>query len=183
MENDSPILNMFAQLHQANRVAGNLQDYQGRTPWQMKGIVVNNLDPLGLGRVKVTTSSLGGRSQTDWLDRLIPGPMMAYPVPSVGDTVVVGFYDGDSHQGFYIGIVQNILNPAGQPDSHYLKIGDSLVQVTPQAISFAVGQSTMVLTDGDLAIAGVTNVTINGKPVTTLTAVDSDGDTLVTKGY
>ena len=183
MQDDSPILNMFAQLHQANRVAGNLQDYQGRTPWQMKGIVVDNQDPLGLGRVKVTTASLGGRSQTDWLDRLIPGPMMAYPVPTIGDTVVVGFYDGDSHQGFYVGIVQNILNPAGQQDSHYLKVGDALVQVTPTAISLALGNASIVLQNGTITISGVTDVKINNKSVAVVGALDDDGDTLVNKGY
>lgn len=107
----SPILQILAQSIKTNQIAN---ESMGRI-WALQlGVVADNVDPepaRGLRRIRVTTGPKGGLLTTDWLMRLALVPGFDPPVPAIGDSVVVGFFDGDPHDGFYLGSLHNATNP------------------------------------------------------------------------
>lgn len=139
-------------------------------------------DPLF--RVKASLPSKGAKTLTDWLLRVLPFPGLCVPDLQKGDTVIIGFIDGDPHSGFYLGVPLNMVNqPDSRRDRLTYRLGNSVITVEPQQIVLQQGASTFVLTDKGLAINGVDSVTINGRQVATLGATDTDGDRLVSKGW
>ena len=74
------------------------------------GIVTNNKDPDGLGRVKVALPWLADRFETDWAR--IASPMAGrargfYVLPEVDDEVLVGFAHGRLDSPFVLGALWN----------------------------------------------------------------------------
>ena len=131
-------------------------------------IVADTNDPMLLGRIQVSLPEKAGRYQSDWLYRLVPWSGSSPQVPQVGETVVIGFLDGNKHKGVYLGILQNLLNPASANDVWTATFAGANITIDAQ---------------GAIAITGATSVTINGLEVATVTAKDSRNDTLVNKGW
>ena len=74
------------------------------------GIVTNNADPEGLGRVKVTFPWLCDTDESAWA-RLV-SPMAGagcgfFALPEIGDEVLIGFEHGDIHRPFVLGALWN----------------------------------------------------------------------------
>ncbi len=59
----------------------------------------------------MTTQSKGGQTESNWLWRVVEGPYDDPPLPRVGQTVPVAFFDGDAHEGCYWGVLTNFPNP------------------------------------------------------------------------
>jgi uncharacterized protein involved in type VI secretion and phage assembly len=78
----------------------------GRQPGLQVGIVTDNADPQGLGRVRVQLPALSNTYETGWAPVLAPGagPQRGLCfLPEVNDQVVVGFWDGDPQYPFVLG--------------------------------------------------------------------------------
>jgi len=74
------------------------------------GLVTNNKDPDGLGRVKVTLPWLADRFETDWARVVSPMAGKArglYALPEVDDEVLVGFEHGRLEAPFVLGALWN----------------------------------------------------------------------------
>jgi hypothetical protein len=156
-------MQLFEDILKAN------QGLQGRVQGIQYGIVATTEDPLRLGRIQCFDAAKGGKSITDWLFRVLPFPGFSPPLPLPGDTVLIGYIDGNPHEGVYFGSLQNAINPV-------VNKGNDLV--------ITLGALTMTISpDGSLAIAGATSVTINDKEVLTVGSVDDDGDISQSKGW
>ncbi|MCK6527283.1 phage baseplate assembly protein V [Myxococcota bacterium] len=71
-----------------------------------EGLVVDNRDPEGLGRVQVSLPRLGDRCRTDWARICTPmaGPDRGWvSLPEPGDEVLVAFLHGDPEQPVVLG--------------------------------------------------------------------------------
>jgi len=138
---------------------GEIIDLISRTTRFMRsylGEVIDDQDPLGRGRVKVSVPELGWASGdgSPWAD---PEYMPALSVPPVGSFVVIRFMAGDASRPMYGG-------RSGEVDG-----------AAPQSLS---GPSTVVLLDepsdggrvtvtydrktGGLSVSGAKSVSLNG---------------------
>jgi uncharacterized protein involved in type VI secretion and phage assembly len=74
------------------------------------GIVTNNQDPEGLGRVKIKFPWLSDDNETDWVrisTLMAGGERGSFFLPEVGDEVLVAFEHGDINHPFVIGALWN----------------------------------------------------------------------------
>lgn len=118
------ILDVLADSIKANQYA---KDMQGRSMSLLFCKVTDNQDPLGLRRIKVTTEGKGALTSTDWLIRMPLIPNYDPPLPPIGSCVVCGFFSGDPHDGAWISVVNNSLNP---PDTNQKNpINDSTILI------------------------------------------------------
>ncbi|MBN2735364.1 MAG: rhs element Vgr protein [Spirochaetales bacterium] len=88
------------------------------------GIVCDNQDPDGLGRIKVSLPELegGADTQSDWLPVLTPfagDSIGAFCLPELEDVVVVMFFDKELEKGVVLGSMynQNIKPPVTEENS------------------------------------------------------------------
>jgi uncharacterized protein involved in type VI secretion and phage assembly len=100
---------------------GSGQQDDGRITGVVIGIVTNNKDPDGLGRVKLRFPWLSGSTESDWAR--VATPMAGngrglYFLPEVDDEVLVLFERGDVRFPFVIGALWNGKDqaPAGNSD-------------------------------------------------------------------
>lgn len=90
----------------------------------MVGIVTDNNDPEGLGRVKVSLPIREVENETDWvrIATLMAGPGRgSYFIPEVGDEVLVAFHLGEVRQPYVIGMLWSQKQPAPNADVIGLK--------------------------------------------------------------
>ncbi len=74
------------------------------------GIVTNNQDPDGLGRVRIRFPWLSDDNETDWarIATMMAGSERgSFFLPEVGDEVLVAFEHGDINHPFVIGMLWN----------------------------------------------------------------------------
>ncbi len=74
------------------------------------GIVTNNRDPEGEGRVKIKFPWLSDDNETDWVriaTLMAGGERGSFFLPEVGDEVLVAFEHGDINHPFVIGALWN----------------------------------------------------------------------------
>lgn len=74
------------------------------------GIVTNNQDPDGLGRVKIRFPWLSDDNETDWVriaTLMAGGERGSFFIPEVGDEVLVAFEHGDINYPYVIGALWN----------------------------------------------------------------------------
>ena len=74
------------------------------------GIVTNNQDPEGLGRVKIKFPWLSDDNETDWVriaTLMTGGERGSFFLPEVGDEVLVAFEHGDINHPVVIGALWN----------------------------------------------------------------------------
>jgi hypothetical protein len=107
--NDSFVGRILAESLKANQIS---LDLRHRTLSMVFATVVDNRDPLGLRRVKCSTESKAGLTTTDWLLQLVPWPYHDPPLPAIGTSVIIGFIDGDPHDGFFVSVCISDVNPA-----------------------------------------------------------------------
>ena len=198
---------IFNRLHASRRANQLAMNLEGRSPFATKAVVTNNSDPEDLRRIKVTVASKGGQTEVaGWLWRLTPDPYSDPPVPRVGQTVAVMFFDGDPHDGCYLGVLTNRPNP--QRDTYApvlddarsiegdqvediqgdrltdIKGSDSLTVEQTVTIQNAAGASIVLNTDGTIAIVAPAGIritcnqesTINGKAIAVVGAGDNDSE-------
>lgn len=104
----SEFFKILAQSEKANQYA---LDMEGRTSALQFAIVTNVDDPLKLRRIRCTTESKGGLTETDWLMPVKVLPYFDPPIPPVGSSVLIGFIDNDPHDGIFFGSTINRTNP------------------------------------------------------------------------
>jgi uncharacterized protein involved in type VI secretion and phage assembly len=111
------------------------------------GIVTDNQDPQGQGRVKVRYPSLSGEHASDWARLVGPG---AGPgrglelVPEVNDEVLVGFEHGDVHFPYVLGGLWNGQDAAPRPSNQIVAGG----KVKQRILRSRLGH-TITLDDSD----------------------------------
>ena len=160
---------IFERLHQA-KAAGNIAaDMQGRSPFFSIGIVTRTDDPTNKRRVKVTLQSKGGRTETDWLNRLVASPFDDPPIPRIGQTVGVLFIDGNPHRGVYFGALTNATNverDLGDPvkDDGRTIEGDQ-TEAIEKSRTTTVKQDDLLTVNGTLTINADGSITIAGATV------------------
>ena len=71
------------------------------------GIVTNNADPDGLGRVKVVICSLGKNVETNWIP-VVTAVLGMFFLPEINDQVAVAFMDDNPDLPFVIGSIWSI---------------------------------------------------------------------------
>ncbi|MEC4676423.1 MAG: phage baseplate assembly protein V [Nitrospirota bacterium] len=74
------------------------------------GIVTNNQDPDGLGRVRIRFPWLSDDNETDWVriaTMMAGSERGSFFLPEVGDEVLVAFEHGDINHPFVIGMLWN----------------------------------------------------------------------------
>jgi hypothetical protein len=174
---------MFAAMSAGVQASLVISDLSGRSLGLQKGSVVDVSDPLESGAIRVLLPSKPGYP-SGWLKRLVPWHGLSVPAPVIGDTVLVGFVDGDQHDGFYLGIIQNQINPADDPENWVYKLGDKVsVKLTPEDITFTLDSLNLKLdTLGNVELTGVSSFKLNGKEVAVVGAGVSSGQ-VVTRGY
>jgi Type VI secretion system/phage-baseplate injector OB domain len=150
----SNIFRTLAESQKANQVA---LDGLGRSFGLQFAIVTNTADPLQLRRIKCTTESKGGLTETDWLMALKVVPGYDPPIPPVGSSVIIGFIDGNPHDGVYLGSTINRTNPQDQAQSDPVKDntqtipGDSLERID-QNMTIKVGKKFKLQNDAGAKI-------------------------------
>jgi uncharacterized protein involved in type VI secretion and phage assembly len=92
----------------------------------MIGIVTDNHDPAGLGRVKVRFPYLSSEHTSDWARVVVPGGGAERGlqfIPEINDEVLVAFELGDINYPYIIGGLWNKLDPPPRPTDTVVKAG------------------------------------------------------------
>lgn len=98
------------------------------------GIVTDNKDPDGLGRVQVKIPALTDQDSTGWLRMALPGAGGTggihgwYLLPEVNDEVLVAFEQGDVRRGYVIGGLLNGKEKPAYPNDKALGSGNVVNQ-------------------------------------------------------
>jgi phage protein D len=112
------------------------------------GIVTNNRDPDGWGRVKVRFPTLPGNEESYWARLVSPmaGDGRGFEfIPEVNDEVVVAFEHDDSHRPFILG---SLWNGKDKPPQGSDKVVNSAGKVEKRIIRSRSGH-TITLDDSD----------------------------------
>jgi uncharacterized protein involved in type VI secretion and phage assembly len=134
-----------------------LEKYYGK----YRGTVVNNIDPMQIGRIQVTVPDVSGLAPSTWAMPCVPiaGKQMGtFVVPQIGAGVWIEFEQGDPDYpiwvGGYWGIVAEVpsLALAGIPGS-------------PNIVLQTAGQNTIMISDlpgptGGLMLKSTTGASI-----------------------
>jgi len=134
------------------------------------GIVVDNEDPNGWGRVKVRFPTLGADVQSDWLRQVSPQAGSGhgfYALPEVDDEVLVMFMHGDPSVGVILG---QLWNGVDKPPAEASEMPDPEENV-PNGAKF----STQLCTRGDDGIGGNSRRLWRSRSGHVLAFDDSDG--------
>lgn len=153
--------NIFEALAAAQSSSQFAQDLMGRSLGLQFGIVTNTDDPLKIRRIKCTIESKGGLTETDWLMALKVIPNYDPPIPPIGSSVILGFIDGNPHDGVYLGSTINQTNT--QDDGQADPVADSTLTIPGDEKETIGGNSTHTI-EGDFTHTTKGNVeeTIEG---------------------
>lgn len=239
--------NIFETLLTSQKASQYALDNVGKINGFQFAFVTDNLDPLRLRRIKVSTESKGGLTNTDWLMPCSLIPFTDPPLPPIDSSVIVGFVNGNPHDGFYVG---NVINRTNEPDLTQQDPVNDATKITPgnnadvtrgksdfridkdlmiegganitikndagcsikltsegavvigdafghklvlgglsgglgfpTDVFMKVGNAVLNMQSETMEIINATDLTINGQSVAVVGALDSDGDTLINKGY
>ncbi len=100
----------------ADKAGQYAQDQIGRSPSLKFGVVADNSDPQKLRRIRVTSGSKGGLTNHEWAMRVLPCPFFDPPMPTSSQSVSFAFFEGDPHDGNYLGVITNGVNPPFQKE-------------------------------------------------------------------
>lgn len=113
------------------------------------GATSANEDPAGSRRVRAVLASKGGMSEGDWLTRILPCPGWDPPLPKLGDSLSIGFYQGNPHDGAYFGSIHNDTNPPFEKGNPWKDDWRSI----PGDSTFLVGRNQIYGIENNLDIA------------------------------
>lgn len=163
------------------------------------GIVANTDDPEQMQRIQVYDMTKGGTYVSDWMFRLLPFTQFSPPLPKLNDLVLVGYINGDPHQGCYLGLMVNKKNvPVGANNDFTIVVGGTKISLTlagdvavegAKSVSInasdkvTVESAELVFKAGSVDFQDCSSFKVGGKQVATLGAKDNTGDTIVTKGW
>jgi hypothetical protein len=150
-------MDLFAALQRLEKLAPLLETLEGRIIGPQPAEVTNTDDPENRRRIKVRLAK-NPALETDWLDRQIASPHDDPPVPKVGQTVAVNFYDGDPHRGYYAG---TILNPRNNPQATDNPLIDSARVIEGDRAENVGGNDTQIISgDAKRSVGGDEDVSI-----------------------
>ncbi len=179
----------FSTATGASRSLGNLVGAGGGGPNSFGadlviGLVTNNNDPDGLGRVRVRFPALSDDNESAWARIASPSAgvergLMMLPQPD--EEVVVGFEHGDTRRPFVLGSLFNGKDTPGDKlamkDGSFALLSDKNIEMTSKehvnvtagkdSVQKVGGKSSMAIT-GNLEVKGDKDVTIEA-PMGTLT--------------
>jgi phage protein D len=137
------------------------------------GIVTNNNDPDKVGRVRVKFPALGDDVESWWAPVIAPnagkdrGQLM---VPQVGDSVLVGFEQGDVRFPYVLGSLWNGTDTPGAvvaTDGSYVLQSDKEIRLTSKGVIKVKSEKDMTVeTDGKIQQKASGDYTVDGKSVT-----------------
>lgn len=166
-----------------------LPEYQGQL---LRGKVVDNNDPLNLGRIKVSVPNLydPGLGELPWCGQMKfstfgQGPTWGvFGSPAVGSDVLILLQNGDPHHPVFISM-QSTLDaefPSGGASWGFRDpYGNVLKVLANESVEFraVAGVTFTVSPSGDLTVTAQGNTTVNTSGNTT---VNTSGDTSVSTG-
>jgi uncharacterized protein involved in type VI secretion and phage assembly len=152
------------------------------------GVVTQNNDPDGLGRVRVKYPALGNGVESAWARVASPGAGQergALMLPVAGDEVVVGFEHGDVRRPYVLGALWNGQARPGaelpQRDGSFVLRSDHRVGLSAKKdVSIRGGRDLSIETDGKVTQTARGDIAVEGQRVSvkangTLT-VEANGD-------
>ena len=143
---------------------------------EQMGIVVENADPLGLGRVRVQMMwQEAGSEKTPWIRLLQPHSGSGkgfYFVPEIGEEVLVGFQGGNAEKPYVIGTQYNGKEKSGYTDKEnnikavHTRSGHKLVFTEDESILITDKSGNEILLDtkgSNITITAPETMTLNAK--------------------
>lgn len=132
----------------------------------VRAVVTETTDPLGQGRVRVTYTA-GPRAHECWAPVCLPYGVAAWPLgsrPLTGDTVVLGFEDGDPDLPLVMGRLGPEQGPGDEPDELRISHAGHSIVLSGEGLR-------VELADGSVALVlGPTGATLDGGPALRLRA-------------
>ncbi|MGX1914790.1 phage baseplate assembly protein V [Streptomyces phaeochromogenes] len=143
------------------------------------GIVTNNQDPEGLGRVKVTLPWLADDAETDWARVAVPmagAGRGLWFLPEVDDEVLVAFEHGNPEAAYVVGALWNgkdrppVTNSDGRNDvraitsrsGHVIRLTDTAGDERIEIVDKSAGNSIVISTkDNRITITSKADVVIS----------------------
>lgn len=143
---------------------------------EQMGRVVENADPLGLGRVRVQMMwQKAGSEKTPWIRLLQPHSGSGkgfYFVPEIGEEVLVGFQGGNAEKPYVIGTQYNGKEKSGYADKEnsikavHTRSGHKLVFTEDESILITDKSGNEILLDtkgSNITITAPETMTLNAK--------------------
>ena len=143
---------------------------------EQMGRVVENADPLGLGRVRVQMVwQEAGSEKTHWIRLLQPHSGSGkgfYFVPEIGEEVLVGFQGGNAEKPYVIGTQYNGKEKSGYADKEnnikavHTRSGHKLVFTEDESILITDKSGNEILLDtkgSNITITAPETMTLNAK--------------------
>ena len=143
---------------------------------EQMGRVVENADPLGLGRVRVQMMwQEAGSEKTPWIRLLQPHSGSGkgfYFVPEIGEEVLVGFQGGNAEKPYVIGTQYNGKEKSGYADKEnsikavHTRSGHKLVFTEDESILITDKSGNEILLDtkgSNITITAPETLTLNAK--------------------
>lgn len=129
-----------------------------------RGVVINNLDPLQLGRLMIQVPDVLGLIPSTWAEPCVPlagptgPPMGVYLVPPIGAGVWVEFEQGDPSYPIWVGC-----RWGSQSDIPPLAFAG--LPISPNIVLQTAGQNTLVISDlpgptGGIMLKSATGATL-----------------------
>jgi hypothetical protein len=126
----------------------------GRFYGKYRGTVVNNIDPMGVGRLLVQVPDVLGLAPSSWALPCVPlagptgPPMGVYLVPPIGAGVWVEFEHGDVNYPVWVGCRWGARSDVPVQASAGLPVSPSIIFQT-------AGQNSIVISDVPGAAGGI----------------------------
>lgn len=129
-----------------------------------RGTVINNIDPMQLGRLVVSVPDVLGLVPSTWAEPCVPlagptgPPMGVYMVPPIGAGVWVEFEQGDVNHPIWVGCRWG--TPADIPP-----LARAGLPISPNIVLQTAGQNTLVISDlpgptGGIMLKSTTGATL-----------------------
>jgi uncharacterized protein involved in type VI secretion and phage assembly len=143
------------------------------------GLVTNNKDPDGLGRVRVSYPSLGGDVEGAWARIATPSAGEArglLMLPIVGDEVLIGFEHDDTTRPYVLGSLFNGVDKPGdelaqQEDGSFAVLSDNRIHLSSKdTMSLRSGGALTIDVDGDVAVSGAKKLSVSAGTEITIEA-------------
>jgi uncharacterized protein involved in type VI secretion and phage assembly len=129
-----------------------------------RGVVINNIDPMQLGRLMIEVPSVLGLLPSTWAEPCVPlagptgPPMGVYLVPPIGAGVWVEFEQGDPSRPIWVGCRWG--SAADIPT-----LARAGLPISPSIVMQTAGQNTLVISDlpgptGGIMLKSTTGATL-----------------------